>query len=757
MLGQVCQNKGNKIHHDAVKKTFTALPLLFVPVLLLLLSLLPVTTSMAMSLGRHSGVVLIGRPLDLSVQAVLDAQDDASSLCLEADVFYADNKLDKSRVRVTLEKSASSPLQAIVRIRSSVLVDEPVVTFNLRMGCQLKSERRYVSLADLVPEPAPDRSAMAEIPSAVPARPVANSPGSTSTVRGLPAPPPRARATAPKPDAARAPAVNQAASIPQPAKARLKLEPLDLSIDRDPQLKASAQLLSTPATSPQERAAASALYRALTAQPQDILRDIEKLQSLEKSVRSMQAQSQNSLTTIADLNTKLEQAQAGQYANPLVYGLIFLLLAALAGLAFLLRRKNAIQVDKAEDKPWWRKNEATKNRQQAWRASAPAHELYESSAAKFAAEKKPDSVDIPVDFTLNPAAKTTGARPPGTPGFENSAAFEARNNKSAFGADLLRPGRAVKAEELFDVQQQADFFVSIGQRQQAIELLRSHIAENSDPSALVYLDLFDLYHQLQQPVEYDALRASFNERFNTEIPTFEAYADKNDGLEAYQQALSRIEALWPTPKVLEVIEDSLFKKPDAKAEAFNLEAYRELLTLYAVAKEIIGSESAAQTAVKKIEPPVGRAGKSYSQSTPFESTAIQPLTASVQANPLNRDDLNTEPLMAFVIPPASSRLGLDIDLGDLTFAPDRTAALLPPSGVNEIFKARTDTPDDLDTFGALPILDGVPPPSISTTASTDNLIDFDFSDAPPVASKIVKPVNPTNPTNRTNPAKSAKG
>lgn len=74
-----------------------------------------------MSLGRHRGAALIGRPLDIAVPAVLDAQDDTAKLCLEADIFYADNKLDKSRVRVAVEKALPTGPDALIRIRSSVV------------------------------------------------------------------------------------------------------------------------------------------------------------------------------------------------------------------------------------------------------------------------------------------------------------------------------------------------------------------------------------------------------------------------------------------------------------------------------------------------------------------------------------------------------------------------------------------------------------------------------------------------------------
>ena len=52
--------------------------------------------------------------------------------------------------------------------------------------------------------------------------------------------------------------------------------------------------------------------------------------------------------------------------------------------------------------------------------------------------------------------------------------------------------------------------------------------------------------------------------------------------------MARIVALWPSHKVLEVIEESIFRKPGSvEGEAFDLDAYRELLLLYAIAKEVV--------------------------------------------------------------------------------------------------------------------------------------------------------------------------
>jgi len=237
-----------------------------------------------------------------------------------------------------------------------------------------------------------------------------------------------------------------------------------------------------------------------------------------------------------------------------------------------------------------------------------------------------------------------------------------RLDRMDFSLSMPHTPRAVKAEELFDVQHQAEFFISIGKHEQAVAVLRSHISEEVQTSALVYLDLFSLYHQLRRREDFEGLRVEFNRLFNADLPPFESYSGTGPGLEAYQAALSRIVSLWPTPKVLEVIEESVFRKPGARAEAFGLEAYRELLFLYGIAKEIVQSQPAPAEAGESLldfdlpslpaADPTGLAHRGrWGERT--GRTAIQPLSAAC----------GDEREVAF--PSARVEAVLDIDLSTL--------------------------------------------------------------------------------------------
>ena len=100
--------------------------------------------SAALTLGRAQGAVFVGKPLDLRVLVQFDSTEDMQAACMNAEVFYGDTRLESSKVAVAVEPSSSSgSLGPTVRVMSSVLVNEPVVTVNFRVGCQQKLSKRY--------------------------------------------------------------------------------------------------------------------------------------------------------------------------------------------------------------------------------------------------------------------------------------------------------------------------------------------------------------------------------------------------------------------------------------------------------------------------------------------------------------------------------------------------------------------------------------------------------------------------------------
>ncbi len=596
--------------------------------------------------------------------------------------FFGDHQLPSGQVRIATGAGGSAG-EALIRIRTTSAVDEPVVTVYVREGCSQKNARRYVVLAEVLLDsvgrvPAVSGEAITSAPAQLPAaRDVASKAGAPAgTAQAEPATTssqkkaarvraeagPSATAAGGQPAGAAVPRLSPPSArraakgaqdpVRLSSRARLKLDPLDLVAERDPVLRASPELLTMPSADAQQRGAAAALWQALNAQPQDMLRDNQRLKSLETDVASMLAQSRKTEKAVGELRTQLEQARNERYSNWLVYTLGALALLALLGAIFLWTR-SLQQSREFTRAPWWRKGLDAGNEPDML-GSVPqdlepeARPLKTSALGKAASKPTESERELDLDLDEFLSQNLTPAKAP-QPATRSGAT--ASKDRPEFTTGLTGVPRHVNAEELFDVQQQASFFVSLGDFDKAVEVLRHHVTDKVETSALAYLDLFDLYRSLGRKDDYELLRKDFNRALNAQVPAFDEYTTDSQGLEFYASALSRIESLWPTPRVLDVIEETIFRKPEPGGEAFNLAAYRDLLMLYTIAKEIV-------------ERPAGgvdfELGGSSPALTGFTTTNIQPLSAELKNLPAQP----FLPEMDFDLtqPHASPRLGLDIDL-----------------------------------------------------------------------------------------------
>jgi hypothetical protein len=664
----------------------------------------------AASLGRVRGPAIVGRPLDLTLSAQLDGTENPSAVCLSAEVFFGDSQVSPGKVLTSVSPGDGSG-EVLVRIRTTVVLDEPVVTLYAREGCLQKNSRRYVLLAEMLGDntgPAPSTLPQAAaVAAAAPAQPGAATPTRAAASKAKP----QTRAGTAMASSLAAPPGRTPAKVAAPvperkSRARLQLAPVDLSIERDPVLRSSPELLTLPAADAQQRAAAAALWQALNAQPQDMVRDSQRLKSLESDVAAMLAQSRKTEQAVMELRGQLEQARQERYSNWLVYGLGGVLLLALLAVGWLWTRNRRYALRLS---PWWDGEAGHDKPSEFADVTGPASR---SAGVMPAQGGQPHNAGVDLDLEaldFDSTRKLPAAGPASQQARPADAAADRPEFLPSLGGFSGMP-RIVNAEELFDVQQQADFFVSLGHPDKAVDVLRLHITDNVETSALVYLDLFDLYHSLGRKDDYDALRKEFHRMFNAQVPAFDDYAMDTHGLEFYVSALTRIESLWPTPKVLDVLEESIFRKPDSRSEVFSLAAYRELLLLHSIAKKIIarpvaaGEDAAAQAPVLPTQP----------QASSFGPTNILPLSARLQEMPpplpvalpvAVAPGFSTEiaPSTDLTRPPVSPRLGLDIDLSQ---GVDEALAPLPAIAVA-----------------------GLPPEA----GDFSNLIEFDLDAPPPKA------------------------
>lgn len=150
--------------------------------------------------------------------------------------------------------------------------------------------------------------------------------------------------------------------------------------------------------------------------------------------------------------------------------------------------------------------------------------------------------------------------------------------------------RVVSVQDLRDLEQQADFFIALGQDDSAIDLLMGHIRASGGASPMTYLKLLDIHRRRGEPDAYERTRERFNQRFNAHALSWsegeaEHEAPGEGALERHEQVVNRLQRLWATPaQALVEIESWLFRRSDGPV--FDLPAYRDLLALHGIAREL---------------------------------------------------------------------------------------------------------------------------------------------------------------------------
>ena len=661
------------------------------------------TTSVALTLGRARGAILLGQPLSVTVAIQADTDDAAADLCFDADVYYGDIRQDTSRVSVVPVRQESGAPNA-VRVNVASPIDEPIVTVYLRSGCGQKTSRKYVLLSELAsdvvpalvgesavrssrPAQSPAVKAQLPVPSAV-----QSPPSSMQSTGSRPSPVTKKPSVAKgKPDKDRA---QTAVRTTTPSKSRLKLSILDLVDVKDPALKLSNELSSLPSEDPLKREAAVALWRSLNTSPQDLMSDEARQKALADDLKSVRDISTKNQKELEALSSRLRQAESERYSNPLVYGLgaMLLMMGLVLAVLFLKLRRSG------DDSPWWRSDsvqgdnddhddEITLASDAENGLSTPANLPF--AASKTAVSARPpqavpvvedfsnSGLDIDLDLDAPPPMVIETPQPPQRK--ELTAAVSAKD----FG--MSGPGRelshsvhaslhAINTKEMLDVRQQADFFMTLGQHEEAISLLEGQIRENDTSNPLVYLDLLKVLHTLSRKPAFDHYRNDFNAIFTGRAPAYTNFGQAGNSLDAYPQICQEISALWGKETAVDFLEQCMVRRPeDAPEMFFDLDAFRDLLLLHAVASRI---------SLNKIS-----------------DSGLMPFSALKMPSAPQADELSLvvtpEGMTGTTIPvqpvePIGHGLSVDLDLT----SDDHNLIDFDASGLTDMVKPATDTPPE---------------------------------------------------------------
>ena len=550
----------------------------------------------ALGFGRISNATQLGQPLNFAAAVRLDGDETLPRECVSADVVSGDNKLVPGQVLATLEGSAADTERS-VRVTTTTVIDEPVVTVTITLGCTSKVSRKFVlfidppmvNLAQAEPMLAPQRvdTQVAPIVRMVQGETrrsaTANRPQRSAAARARPRTTVvHSRSSESGPRTIQAPGAAKAhrAAAHRPSIAPATPGGPRLELESRPTIVA----LSVPsAASAADAAAVVADAAASAAKPDDaadqLARERLRVQALEEGFAKLNRESAATQQSLAGLQARLREAESQRYANPLVYALAWLsalLALAVAGL-------------------WWRQSRL-RGSAQWWAGPVPPSAVAATGTAEPAVSgpaplgATPTAADaFEMSKPIEDDDTGTGAMRASTMGLAAVAPIS-RFGRDAAGAPVpmaqQTQQRELSVDELIDLEQQAEFFIVLGQDDAAIELLMSHVRSDGGISPLPYLKLLEIYRRLGNHEAYQRIRERFNRRFNAYAPGWEADLQQGRVLADYPEIIARLQELWSAPvRVMETLDASLFRRNQSD-ETFDLPAYRELLFLYSIAHDL---------------------------------------------------------------------------------------------------------------------------------------------------------------------------
>ena len=551
----------------------------------------------ALGFGRAVSDAVLGQAFTFTVPINVDPGERFGLDCMSTEVYYGDVQVLPNAVRTDLQRGTADNTW-IVRITATAPVEEPIVEVALSAGCERRFTRRFTLFADppslgttaAQVAPASDADARAETPAA---RDSATSLSSTSAT-GL--------------SAGRA--ARHGASAVGTGRPRV--------VRKGPTMALANELDAAPAAAPSARhvvdagSARKAGPRVATPSPDEAPRlvldtgvphlkmdmeepiipvpsaaagatiglsdlddpDTRQLRALEQSIQAVKHDSQLQREQAQKLQAELAQSQSRSDWLPWLAGLLAIALAAICALAWRLRQRNRIA-----HSDWFNESRlgaSTPEPAETPPALAPAADSRErapvpaASADAFADSQYLDDSDAGGVSVVHDVAAT---RP---------------LDRQAMAAAVVKEAtpRELSVEELLDLEQQADFFIALGQEDAAVDLLMSHLRSAGGQSPLPYTKLLEIYRRQGDRSAYERTRARFNRRFNAYAPDWDTGPGAGRPLEDYPETVALLESAWHSPiDAMALLEGLLFKRDDT-SELFDLPAYRDVLLLYSLARDL---------------------------------------------------------------------------------------------------------------------------------------------------------------------------
>jgi hypothetical protein len=325
----------------------------------------------------------------------------------------------------------------------------------------------------------------------------------------------------------------------------------------------------------------------------------------QKILQKLQAEMAQIKKQSAGDKAALEELKNSSFSQNWVYALAALSLFAIIviGLLAVYIRRLQTQVQSF----WWEQAE-DKNKKDAERRKNledmvnDVQASYEPSLtedAKFAAQPSKQASAMPAaaeasrgkanDALLNNTDQffQNDIAGPKTPSLEDT-------NTSVFNFFSTRAS-SVKVEEISDVTQEAEFWMSVNDPHRAIEILDSQAKLERPDSPLPWLYLLDLYRIIKDKEKYDELKTRFSALFNAYIPEFDSTTEvaAQRHVDDMPHLMGKICDLWNSPEIVPFLQSLLVDDREGQRVGFELSVYKDLLMLIAIANEVQHGDDAS--------------------------------------------------------------------------------------------------------------------------------------------------------------------
>jgi hypothetical protein len=620
----------------------------------------------AASLGPAESGATLGQPLNFGVAARLDPGEVLSSECVSADVVIGDRRVPPPLVRTLVDMTSATAARVRVQTQGNVdepvVQVQLVVGCSNRMarsyvvfadppdmGMSSPSPTQALAVSPPVVSAAVSAGRGVDAMPAAPAEPPRTAPSAAlSAEQDLAREARRARLSEERLARQRAARETRQRAEAERAGAapRLQLDLTEVAPRRGSgksQPNAVAQAMAAVA---QAASAAQAAAYAASASAQ-------RVEALELELAQLRSEGAASRDLIASLSGQLLEAQSSsRWTMPLM--LSWLLLAAVA--AWLAWRLGRVQA--AQREQWQQQADAfggagpdTSLSGQGGLDATPSSRMPAAPVAFMSREggsspvsSSPESGTV-TEAGRKLAAASAGAQrgwppaapplawppPPTTlpPGMRSETLPGQDADVNLLGQPpavaLFEPGglpdrplnradtqpgggrgneaspRDVSIEELLDLEQQAEFFMVLGQDEAAVNLLAEHLRSTGGGSPLPYLKLLEIHHRRDDHAAYERMRQRFNQRFNAYAPQWGVDLTSGRLLEDYPGIVPRLQQVWGRPlDAVAELEALLYRK--SRGELFDLPAYREVLILYALARDLLDLDVADAGSVDLLLP-----------------------------------------------------------------------------------------------------------------------------------------------------------